>query len=225
MSLLLNKAETDPATTLAPRYASVNLIPPETLEKALSRKVAIGFGLTAAAVAVASAGIWTSQGTDIAAAESALELATVELAATRAQYEPLQPVNAFSLSVDKAKRTIGETMASELALSDTLQRFATAMPVGSQVRQMIIEKGTACAGPDPFFEGIGVGCVTWSVLVNGEREVRDLTAALTADKGLFGTYLTSAQRQDPQFEANGTVNIQPDALTHRYDALLNEVAQ
>lgn len=210
--------------TPASRFASVNLLPAETTERQRARKIARRFVLAGVGLAVVCGGVWLAQARAINSAEDELAAAEQAHADSQAQLTPLLPVKAFSAAIDQQQTVVGTAMATHTSFSRALTGFAAAWPAGSTMRTLDAVLGTSCAGPDPFQTSTSIGCLTWSVTVPGEQQVRDLTAAIPASPGLVDPYLTGAVRNEGTFDASGTVNFDPQLLTGRFADLLEGVA-
>ncbi len=204
---------------------SVNLLPPETLERKRARVITRRFVLAGVGVAAVATGVWLAQASAISAAESELVAAEAAHADAQARLTPLTPVRAFSASLQQQQEVVGVAMAGQTSFADTLDGFATAWPAGSNLRTLDATLGTGCAGPNPFQPAPSIGCLTWAMTVPGEQQVRDLTANLGTVPGLVSPYLTGAVRNELAFEANGTVNLDPQMLTGRFADLLEGAAQ
>jgi hypothetical protein len=208
---------------LSTAYTSVNLLPGETTERQRARKVAHRFVLAGVGLAVVCGGIWLAQAKAINSAEDDLAAAEQAHADSKAQLAPLLPIKSFSASIDEQQTLVGTSMATHTSFSRAMTGFAAAWPAGSTMRTMDATLGTTCAGPDPFQPAPSIGCLTWSVTVPGEQQVRDLTAAIPTSPGLVAPYLTGAVRNEGTFDASGTVNFDVQLLTGRFADLLEEV--
>jgi hypothetical protein len=212
---------TGPAVQANP---AVNLLPAETVERYRARAVVRRFVLAAGGVAVVGACLWLAQAAAINAAENDLADAESSLAQTQSQLTPLEPVKAFSAALDQQEEVVGTSMAGQTSFSRALDQFAGAWPRGSSLRTLEGTLGASCPGPDPFQTGESIGCLTWTVSVLGERQVHDLTAGLSGFRGLTSPYLTGATRNEGEFEATGTVNLDQRLLTRRFTDPTEEVA-
>ncbi len=150
------------------------------------------FVLAGVGVAAVGTGIWLAQDSAISSAESELVAAESAHADAQAQLTPLQPVRAFSASLQQQQEVVGTAMAGHTSFARTLDSFAAAWPAGSSLRTLDATLGTGCPGPDPFAPAPSIGCLTWAVTVPGEQQVRDLTAGLATVPGLVSPYLTGA---------------------------------
>jgi hypothetical protein len=203
---------------------AVNLLPAETVQRHRARVIARRFVLAGLGVLVAGAGVWLAQAAAIDSAQTELATAESELADAQSRLEPLQPVKAFSSTLDQQQELIGTSMAQHTSFSRALTGFAGAWPAGSSLRTLDATLGSGCPGPDVFQPAPSIGCLTWAVTVPGERQVRDLAADLETRRGLVSPYLTGVVRQDGTYEATGTVNFDERLLTRRFADLLEEVA-
>jgi hypothetical protein len=209
-----------------PTSYAVNLLPPEAALRQRARVLVRRFVIGAVGLAVVGAGVWLGQASTIASANDELASAESDLAGARSQLEPLQPVKAFSVSLDRQEELVGTSMARHTSFSRTLRGFADAWPAGSNLRTLEASVGTACAGPDTFQPAPSSGCLSWTVSVGGEVQVRRLTASLAKTPGLVSPFLTGAVRdaEGGDFEATGTVNFDDRMLTGRFHDLLEGVA-
>jgi hypothetical protein len=224
MALLTRQAGSS-AKSAASAYRSVNLLPAETIERNRASVVARRFVLAGLGLVVVGGGVWLAQANAINSAKDDLAAAEQAHAEARAELTPLQPVKAFSATLDQQQAVVGTAMATHTSFSGALDGFAVAWPAGSTLRTLDAKLGAGCAGPNPFAPAASIGCLTWTVTVPGEQQVRDLTANLETSPGLVEPYLTGAVRNEAVFDANGTANFDSELLTGRFADLLAEVAQ
>jgi hypothetical protein len=205
----------------------VNLLPAETVERQQARLLVRRFVLAAVGLVVLGAGLWLAQASAINSAQEQLASSQSDLTDAQARLEPLAPVKAFSASLDQQQQLVGTSMAMHTSFSRVLQSFSAAWPAKSDLRTLDAVLGTGCAGPDTFEPAPSIGCVTWTVSVPGQAQVRQLTAALAHQRGLVSPFLTGAVRSDEtgRYDASGTVNFDVRLLTNRFKNLLEEVAQ
>jgi hypothetical protein len=204
----------------------VNLLPPETLERQRARVLVRRFVLAALGLVVVGAAVWLAQAAAIDTAEQELVAAESDLESAQAELEPLQPVKGFAASLEQQEQLVGTSMALHTSFSRVLDGFAASWPAGSRLRTLDVALGAGCAGPDTFEPAPSIGCVTWTVTVPGETQVRELTASLGDSPGLVSPFLTGAVRDQENrgFEATGTVNFDDRLLTGRFHELLEGVA-
>ncbi len=74
-------------------------------------------------------------------------------------------------------------MATHTSFADALDSFEAAWPAGSSLRTLDAALGAGCPGPEPFQPPASIGCITWSVAVPGEKQVRDLVDDLAGVPG------------------------------------------
>jgi hypothetical protein len=215
------------ATGSLPTTFAVNLLPSETRERQRARVLIRRFVLATFGLVAVGAGVWLAQASAIEMAEQELASAESDLVSTRSELEPLQPVKAFSASLDQQEQLVGTSMALHTSFSRTVDGFAAAWPAGSSLRTLDVVLGAGCAGPDTFEPAPSIGCLTWTVSVPGQGQVRQLTASLDESPGLVSPFLTGAVRAQGTsgFEATGTVNFDDRLLTGRFQELLEGVAQ
>ena len=119
-----------------PTKHSVNLLPPETVERQRARALLRRFVFAVLALLVVGAGVWLAQASAIQSANDELTAAQSDLASARSRLEPLQAVKAFSASLDGQQQLVGESMARHTSFSRTLQGFAAAFPQGTEARAL-----------------------------------------------------------------------------------------
>lgn len=217
-----DETETPQAAVAIPTSWSVNLLPAETVERQRERALVRRFLVAGAGAVVVVASVWLAQTVVIQMAKADLAAAEDAQATARADLVPLQPIKAFSAAVAQQEQVIGTTMATHTSFADALDSFRDGWPGGSSLRTLDAALGTPCPGADLFAPAASIGCLTWTVTVPGEEQVRDLVADLGDQHGLVSPYLTGATRAESDFDATGTVNFDDRLLTHRFTDQLEE---
>lgn len=215
-----NQGQTAPL--MVPTTWAVNLLPAETVQRNHERQLARRFVIAGLGAAALVGVVWTTQTAVIHMAKNDLAAAEEAQADARSQLVPLQPIKSFSVAMVQQEVVIGTTMANHTSFADALDSFQAAWPGGSSLRTLDAALGAGCPGPEPFAPPASIGCITWTVAVNGEKQVRDLVDDLSGEAGLVSPYLTGATRNESEFDATGTVNLTDELLTNRFT---NQIAE
>jgi hypothetical protein len=212
-------------TTRALEPPSVNLLPPSVTERERAGRVAKGVLAVAIAVVGGLVAVWFLQEREITSAEEDRATAQQAEADARAELEPLLVYGTFAEQIEQQKLAIAAAMASDMSFGRSFDAFASAWPSATQTRTLVLDTAQNCAGPDPFTPGAAVACLTFGVTVPDQKAARALLAELGGTESLVDPFLTSANVTEEGTEVDGTVNLDPSLLTHRYDALIEEAAQ
>lgn len=202
---------------------AVNLLPPETAQRHAENRLMRRFAVAGVGVVALVGAAWVAQTAVIKHAENELAVAEVTQQAARDALDELRPIQAFASAMGQQDELIGTTMANHTSYSNVLTGFRSAWPSGSDLQSLDATLGEGCAGPEPFAPAPSIGCVTWSVSVPGEKQVRNLVADLDDVDGFVSPYLATATRSESDFDSTGTVNFDDTLLTHRFSDQLPEV--
>ena len=212
-------------TTRPEARASVNLLPPSVTERERAGRVAKGFVLAAVVVVGGLAAIWVLQERAISSAEFDRATATSAEAAARAELEPLQVYGTFAQRIEQQRLAIATTMAQDMSFGRSFDAFSSAWPDATETRTLNLDTAQRCEGSDPFTPGEALACLTFGVTVPNQVVARDLLAELGVTESLVDPFLTAANVTEEGTEVDGTVNLDPSLLSHKYDALVEEATQ
>jgi hypothetical protein len=202
---------------------AVNLLPAETAQRQAESNLIRRFMVAGVGVVALTGVAWVAQTVVIKVAENDLAVAGVAQQAAQQALARLEPIQTFASAMSQQNEVIGTTMATHTSFADALRGFRSAWPAGSEVQTLDAKLGAGCPGPEPFQPPASIGCITWSVSVPGQKQVRDLVADLSGVPGFVSPYLINAARNESAFDSSGTVNFDDRLLTHRFSDKLSEV--
>jgi len=232
MSVNVQKGSAAPAVNeyFAGTYAvpRVNLMPPEIEAERGFRRIQLGLGAVALAVAGLVVGGFVLAQASANEAQDALvaeQGRTGQLAAEQAKYAEVPQVVG---QVEAAKSAQATAMATDVLWFDYLNHVAASYPKDVWLRDLTV----SVAAPSAAAPGVGstgvvpatptIGTITF----NGTGKVHGGTAnwldVMAATPGLVDPLYSASSRNDLDgtvvVDFTSTVNVTPDALSNRYES-------
>ncbi len=198
-----DEVEHEPFTPVLPH---VNLLPRSVRDAVAVRKVRRALTALAIVLAVATAGLWYVQGSQITDAEASLARAQVQGAALQTKVTALAPVKAFYAQLNAQQELVVTAMASQPQAARILEHLdaaARAAGGGSDVQvndvtilyTAIPSAGgelNSCNSPDPFNTDITIGCAAFSASAKNRQQVAAFLRELAADPFFVGPYVDNS---------------------------------
>ena len=233
---------------LAPGLPTVNILSPWVFERMAIRRLRRRFALCGFVVVLLVAAAWSAQHLRIQQAQQVLDVETAETTRLTTQTKELAPVRAFVTGIEQQKKTVQDTMASEIYFSRVLEGIQRDAPLGAEVTSLQVTLAPAappaapatapaegaapvvspCPGPDPFNTLVVVGCITISGSAATRADVGAFVIALGDDDLFVEPFISTTTTADgSEVTFSGSVGLSEAVYSGRYadvDKLLGKGA-
>lgn len=211
----------------------VNLLPPEIGERRALRQLVKVLALVVVVVLALTGALVLHAGSGKAEAKTALAAQQAQTSRLQQQVRGLSSARAAQTQLQAAKAALRAAMANEVLWSQYLDQLRGQLPDGVRFSELqIAPVGAAAAGVTgssasaPTTPGSGVTPNAVATLtITGKAVSQDAVAnwldALGKVKGFTNAYLTdtaSADSASAVLTFTVTVDVTPDALSHRFDS-------
>lgn len=222
----------------APGLPTVNILSPWVFERLAIRRLRRRFALGAFVLVLVIAAAWSAQHLRIRQAQQVLDVESAETTRLTAQTNELAPVRAFVTGIDQQKKTVQDTMTSEIYFSRVLEGIQRDAPLGAVVTSLQVTLAPAaavpaaaagepaeaavpvvspCPGPDPFNTKVVVGCITISGSAATRADVGAFVIALGDDELFVEPFISTTTTADgSEVTFSGSVGLSEKVYSGRY---------
>lgn len=198
----------------------VNLLPPEVHRARKLRRVQAGLGAGVAVVAVILGGVYLTQANAASHAKDDLAGSQARSATLKAQAATFADVPKTIKAIDDAQAARQQAMSTDVLWYRYLNDLSYVTPANAWLTELDVKS----AGGDANTAALGTSGIA-SLQIKGESkthvDVATWLNALAKESGFSQPYFTDAVNTDLNgttvVKFDSTVNVTPDALSHRYD--------
>lgn len=204
-------------------YAHVNLLPPEhaqrkRVERAM-RLSAVGLALW---LAVLGGAHWYKSG-EVEAARTERDVAQAEVTTLQTRVAELEPYRQLAAELEARNTLLAFAMEEEVSWAQVLNDLSLTFPADSSLLTLTATTEQPEVGEGEVDRGPSVASVAWTGY-SVERYAPGVETTLidfSEVRNFFGTFLSSADRglieETEVTNFNGSVQLDEEARTHRYD--------
>ena len=218
-----------------PGLPTVNILSPWVFERLAIRSLRRRFAVGGFVLVLLIVAVWSGQHLRIEQAQQVLDVEKAETTRLTSQTKELAPVRAFVTGIEQQKKTVQDTMASEIYFSRVLEGLQRDAPFGATITSLQVTLAPApaapaaaptegavptvspCPGPDPFNTKVVVGCITISGSAATRADVGAFVIALGDDALFVEPFISTTTTADgSEVTFSGSVGLSEKVYSKRY---------